>query len=311
MKSNRNNDQQKRHHYVRTLLASLLGSLAIWLIILSVMVVWLNRTLTDTNTFVETVTPLASQPAVKDFISEQISSGVDNAGLQAEVATALLTPEEIAGKNPDQVQAKVKSVILNDVNKVLESKEFNNLWSTSIRGTHVQLVQQLEADSPTITLGFTPALTGATELLRTTRVAPIVDQLKVAPDQSIIELKGNNISTVHNLYENLKSATVLFIIFAIGLLVLAVTISVHHTKTLRRIGLATGIGLLWIGLTILLLPIIKVGGQDPASQELVSEIAQVILRSLKLTALASGSFLVVAVLISKYGPKIFKKFSKN
>lgn len=311
MKSNQNNDQQKRHHYVRTLLASLLGSLAIWLIILSVMVVWLNRTLTDTNTFVGTVTPLASQPAVKDFISEQISSGVDNAGLQAEVATALLTPEEISGKNPDQVQAKVKSVILNDVNKVLESKEFNNLWSTSIKGTHVQLVQQLEADSPTITLDFTPALTGATELLRTTRVAPIVDQLKTTPDQSIIELKGDNISTVHNLYENLKSAQVLVIIFAIGLLALAVTISVRHTKTLRRIGLATGIGLLGIGLTILLLPIMKVGGPDVASQELVSGIAQVILRSLKLTTLVSGSTLVVVVLISKYGPKIFKNFSKN
>ena len=110
MKTPQLNAPTQKHHYLRTPLAVLCGFLALWLLIASVVVVWLNHTLTDTPTFVKTLTPLASKPQVEDYFSHKISDQITANGSPQDVGLALL-PNGIAGLNDAQIQAQSKEVL--------------------------------------------------------------------------------------------------------------------------------------------------------------------------------------------------------
>ena len=47
--------QVQKHHYIRTLFSSFFGFIAVGLIITSVLAIWLDATLTNTNQYVNTV----------------------------------------------------------------------------------------------------------------------------------------------------------------------------------------------------------------------------------------------------------------
>jgi hypothetical protein len=63
----------KVHHYVRTTVAAILGSLALLLVSASVLIVWANRTLTDTPTFVSTLGPVIERPELQDFVAQKVT----------------------------------------------------------------------------------------------------------------------------------------------------------------------------------------------------------------------------------------------
>jgi hypothetical protein len=100
--------QPVARHRVRTTFASLFGILAVLLIMSSVVSIWLNRTLTDTNTFVGVIAPLAQKPEIQNFVAQKASEElVKNAPTQ-DLANALLPAGAATGKSDEQVKARLR-----------------------------------------------------------------------------------------------------------------------------------------------------------------------------------------------------------
>jgi len=112
---------------LRTVLAGLVGLLAAVLLPLSLLSVWVHGVVSDTDTYVDTVTPLADDEVVQAAAVEEL----DRATVQ------LL---ESAGVAPPGVGILVHAV----VRRVVASPVFRTAWIAANRTAHDQLVAVLE-----------------------------------------------------------------------------------------------------------------------------------------------------------------------
>jgi hypothetical protein len=293
-----------RHHYVRTIFASIFGILALWLVLTSVVVVWLNRTLTDTNIYVKTVAPVVSKPEVQNYFANKLTDQIVDKNPVQDVAAALLPAEQVAGKTPEQLTPAVKAVIADNVKQVLSSTQFKQLWEDTNRSAHQQLLAQLNSGAEEINLDLSPALAGVTEQLKTTQLAPLVDQIDLGKDNAKLNLKGDDIKKVHNSYESFKKATIVLVALGLVMAGLSVAISVHHIKTVRRIAFSTGLGLLVFSLALEVGSLLKFDGGDAA---FASALAKTLLHSLLLLSFTLGLVLT----IGSIGSKLYAKYHKK
>jgi len=105
---------------------------------LAVPAVWLNRMLTDTDVYVETVAPLANDPAIQDAVADAASEAVvERADSKARVETVL--PENLQVLATPLSQAIDDFIRKQSVNLV-RSDQFASLWETVNRASHKALV---------------------------------------------------------------------------------------------------------------------------------------------------------------------------
>jgi hypothetical protein len=111
----------------RTALAGLAGILAAVLLPLSLLSVWVNGVVSDTDTYVDTVTPLADDEVVR-------AAAVD------EIERATVELLESAGTAPPGVGLLVHAV----VERVVASPVFRTAWIAANRIAHDQVIAVLE-----------------------------------------------------------------------------------------------------------------------------------------------------------------------
>lgn len=294
--------QTKKHYYARTALAVVFGVLATWLLLFGVVTTWLNRAVTDTNTYVATVEPLSRQDAVKDLIITKVDEQLRQSASGVDLATFTLPEGERIGKTDEQLKAAAITSINETISQTLDSEAFQTLWRASIRTAHKQLVTQLDSDSDTATFNMGPTITGAIALLEDTKLAPLIARLDLPDTGSFnIKLQSERLASVRNAYRLFKQGTILLIVVAVVCLALAVTLSVHHVKTLRRIVLGSGVGLLLVWAAVTTAPSKIAANSDASSKALIEAVADVLLRDLRLTTLIAGLvFISIGVLSEVY-----------
>jgi len=137
----------------RSFVATLLIVIGCILAPISVVAVWTKNLVTDTDRYVATVQPLASDPAIQNAIADKITAEIfahlDVAGLTNEAVDALasrgLPPRvatglhALAGPMSDGVQSFVRT----EVGKVVASEAFADAWLTANRAAHQALVAAL------------------------------------------------------------------------------------------------------------------------------------------------------------------------
>lgn len=133
----------------------------------SVLAVWSHRTLLNTDAWVDTVAPLADDPAITDAVAAALTNQVfdlldpqqlatDALPAQADFLAAPLT-NALHGWTEDQVKA------------LLQTEQFRNFWTTANRVVHTEIVSLLrgEAIGPVratdgvVTLNLLPLLSRA------------------------------------------------------------------------------------------------------------------------------------------------------
>ncbi len=301
----------KVHHRIRTVLAALFGILAVVLILSSLVSVWLNRTLTDTPTYVAAVAPLATKPDIQSFVAQKISDElVKNAPTQ-ELANALLSPSQIAGQTPQQLKILLQPVVYNTVLTTVRSPSFAELWKNTNQTAHAQLTSQLNSNSSIVSLDLTPVLVSVTDQLRTTPLGDIGSQAKISPNAGKVNLQGSGIYQARTTYQRFKQSTILVIILTLVAIALSVIISVHHIKTIRRILMGSGIICLFLAASIQLPLLITVKGSDLTTQKAAAVMIQTIFRNLQLASLVLGFVLVSAALASKIFDVVRAKSAKT
>lgn len=284
--------QPVKHHRVRTFFAALFGFFAIGLIITSIIVVWLNATLTNTNQYVKTVTPIVRSQAVQKFVTTQVSDQILN-GKDVplyDFASQLLGQDEVAGKTDEQLKVAVTPIVKETIRGIVSSPSFAKLWENSNRTIHASFVSQLDSNSPTIKLNFQPVINGVIDQLTGTRLAFVKDHLQLDGNTGQIEFEGKGLDTVRRGYKYFKEATWLIVLVTLVFVILCVWLSVHHLRTIRRIALFTG---LYAGILAILLSaghLVKLPGNDPDQQQLIIALFE------SLTHQLSTALIVVAVI---------------
>lgn len=290
-----------KHHYIRTLISSLFGSVAASLIILSIVVVWLDRTLTNTDQYVKTVAPLVSEPDVQNFIINETSAALlDNkeAPVQ-EVALQVLGAEQTAGKTDVQLRAELTIEVKNNVRSVVTSPSFATLWEKSNRDVHGQLISQLTSKSETIKLDFHPVVVGLVDQLGTTKFAFVGDKLELKEEVGVVTVQGDQLDTVHKVYDYFKKAMLAIIACAILAGILAVIISIHHWKTFRRIAMSTGIFSASLAVMLSATSLIRLNGMDAEQQKIAAALVNGITADLRTALIVTAIVCIGGALISK------------
>jgi hypothetical protein len=119
--------------------------LACLLALISVVAVFARNQLLDTDTYVATVAPLASNPAIQTQVATRVSDELDSRlGIQQRVKDALPAKAGfLAGPIAGEVRKAAYSITL----RLVQSQRFEQLWITANRVSHQQLVALLTGSS--------------------------------------------------------------------------------------------------------------------------------------------------------------------
>jgi hypothetical protein len=294
------------HHPARTFFASLFGFFAVLLIMSSIISIWMNRTLTDTNTFVAVIAPLATKPEVQNFVAQKASEQlVKNAPTQ-ELSNVLLPEGTRASAETDaQLKALLQPIIYNNVLKIVASPTFAAVWKDTNQTAHAALVSQLSNDSGNLSLDLNPLITDVVSQLKTTDLAQVSDQITVSPDAGKVNLQNSGIDKAHSYYTAFKRSTIVVVIAALICTGAAIALSVHHLKTVRRILLGTGVAALLLAGSIQVPSLVAIKLTDASSQKVVVVIIQSLFHNLQIASLITG---VVCITVA-IGIKVYEKLT--
>ena len=167
-------------HRMRSLGSALLIILASVLALLSVVAVWTNSIVRDTDRYVATVAPLASDPDIQQAVTTRVTDAViqriDVDGLVKELSDAAAqkgVPPRAAsliGNLTGPITSGLKELVSSTVSRVVTSPAFETAWTNANRRAHAAVDKALTGQA------------GGTVSLKNNQVAidigPVVDQVK-------------------------------------------------------------------------------------------------------------------------------------
>ena len=191
--------------------SAILLSLACLLAPLSVAAVWASTQISDTDRYVQTVAPLADDPAVQQAIANDVTQAVleyiDIESLTTELLTALgqqeNVPPRLGALLPGlaaPISNGVESFTRDQVGGFVASPQFAVLWEQVNRVAHQQIVTLLEgggggavsAQGDQITLNLGPVITAVKERL-VARGFSVASRIP-AIDRSFVLVQSGSIS---------------------------------------------------------------------------------------------------------------------
>ena len=296
---------QIQKHGIRTFFASIAGIIAVYLIMASITSVWLNRTLTDTPTYVNTVAPLVTNPAIQNFISQKVASQLVNSVPSQDLAIAILPASDLnSSQTPAQLKALLTSTVQSNVLQIVKSPSFATLWRNTNETAHTLLLSQLNSNSNQLTLDLTPTIQGVISELKTTQLSSVADKITLGPNSGRVNIKNSGITQVHKYYKSFQDGTILVVSITIIALILSVWLSVHHSRTLRRILFGVGILALLQALVLSIPRFITLPGIDQASQAAAKAFIEAIVQNLFLASLIIG----IVCMVTAIGSKLYTNF---
>ena len=124
---------------MRAFLAVVLIVLGVLCLILAPVAIWGRNFVLDTNKYVQTMAPLASNPGVQDVVVNQVDTNVQS-HLDVAAYVKQVLPPRAAALLAQPVQSAVYSLVHTIATKFVQSKLFAKLWVTVNRVAHKQLV---------------------------------------------------------------------------------------------------------------------------------------------------------------------------
>ncbi|MFD7135652.1 hypothetical protein [Streptomyces sp. NPDC059894] len=144
------------HRRLRTAGAAVLLVVTLLLAPAAVVAAWVQDTVTDTDRYVQTVAPLASDPAVQEAVTDKLTDRVvDNVDVQAVtdaltkvLADAGAPPRVVAGADAltGPLRSAVETVVRRNVERVISSDVFEQVWERANRQAHAAVLDMLTGD---------------------------------------------------------------------------------------------------------------------------------------------------------------------
>jgi hypothetical protein len=256
----------------RSIVATLLIVVACVLAPLSVAAIWTRNQVTNTDRYVATITPLASDPAIQQAITDQITAQVftyiDIQALTTQVTDALSARAEGRGLPPQAAAALqglagpvangVQGFVRTQVERIVQSQAFEDAWIQANRVAHDALVKALTGEGggavtvegDTVTLNLAPFIQTVKQQLvaQGFTLAERIPQV----DKSFVLFQSEDITRVRSGFNLLNTLGIWLPIIAIVLLVLGVYVAKDHRRALvgAGIGIAVSMVVLALGLAV-------------------------------------------------------------
>ncbi|MCW5951270.1 MAG: hypothetical protein KIT69_03310 [Propionibacteriaceae bacterium] len=219
---------------------------------------WAQSAVLETDRFVATTADLRDDPAVQEAIvaatTRAIMTGIDveartRGGLEGLTELVGLPPRssELLPSLAGPIALAIEGFITDQVTRVVESDRFSQLWETSVRGLHGQLLAVLRADDS--------SLLGLEEGRLSLRIGVVVDAVRdrllaggfelarfIPDSQATLPLVQVNPATIDAArlgYRGLTTSTVALPVLAGVALAGAILIARNRVRAVRWAGLAT------------------------------------------------------------------------
>ena len=250
----------------RTVVATLLIVVACVLAPLSVVAVWTRNQVTNTDRYVATVSPLASDPAVQAAIADQITAQVftyiDIKGLTTQALDALssrgLSPQVASQLEAFSVPIAngVQSFTRDQVGKIVASDAFTNAWIQANRTAHAELVKALTGEGGgAITVENDTVSVNLAAFVQTVKAQLVASGFTLAEripqvNASFVLFQSKDITRVRSGFNLLNTLGIWLPIIALILLVLGVYVAKDHRRAL--VGAAVGVAVSMVVLALAL-----------------------------------------------------------
>ena len=259
----------RRSHGVRSTAAVLLIILGVLLAPVAVVAHWAQQELTDTDRYVATIGPLASDPTVQSAVSNRLTAVVmeqlDVPTLVGDALSALNSPDLpptvglALGAAQQPLTDGIESFVHKTATAVVESPTFEDAWVEANRLAHTQLVAVMEGDTGNVLqVGddgqLTIELAGLIETLKTRLVdngfAVAANIPEVNASFTIVET--SQLVTAQNAYGALDVIGTWLPWLSLALIAAGVLTAVHRTRALVVAGLALAVSMLVLGIALYL-----------------------------------------------------------
>jgi hypothetical protein len=228
---------------------------------------WASLEVSSTDRYVATVEPLIHDPAIQNYLTDQITTQITNqlniTGVVNQTASELNSKGltrigSLLSQFAPQIASSVYSFIHSTVHSAVSSSQFATIWVTVNRVTHQQLVKVLSGQGSTsisikngqITLDLGPFITAAKTDL-------IAHGLKLASQippvhPTVVLFQANDLGKAQALYRVIKAGRIVLIVLVLLLLGAGVWVARGHRRALvgTALGLAASMLVLGIGLNI-------------------------------------------------------------
>ena len=254
----------------RSIVATLMIVVACVLAPLSVVAIWTRNQVTNTDRYVATITPLASDPAVQQAITDQITAQVftyiDIQALTTQVVDALSARVEGRGLPPQAAAALqglagpvangVQGFVRTQVERIVQSQAFEDAWIQANRVAHEALVKALTGEG-----GGAVTVEGDTVSLNLAPFIQTVKQQLVAQgftlaeripqvDKSFVLFQSEDITRVQRGFSLLNTLGVWLPVIALILIGIGVYVAKDHRRALIGAGVGVAIGMLLLALSL-------------------------------------------------------------
>jgi hypothetical protein len=258
---------RRRHLSWRTPVSLVLIVLGCILAPVAVIGSWASLEVSNTDRYVATVEPLIHDPAIQNYLTDQITTqitsqlnitGVVNQAADELTSKGLTRIGSLLSSFGPQIASSATSFIHSTVHSVVSSPQFAAIWVTVNRVTHQQLVKVLSGQGSTsisikngqITLDLGPFITAAkTDLIA--KGFKLASQIPpVHP--TVVLFQANDLGKAQTLYRLIKAGRIVLIVLVLLLLAAGVWVARGHRRALigAGLGLAASMLVLGIGLTI-------------------------------------------------------------
>ena len=251
----------------RSIIVMILVTVGAILAPLTVVATWAHDQIGDTDQFLETVTPLASDPAVQnaiaDRITQEINSAINVEEITGEALTALsgqnFVPPRAASVLPSlavPLSNAIENFVRTRVDQLVQSDAFQQAWVESMRQAHTQMVAVLTGDTPeSIDISDGAVKINIASFVASVKQILIDDGFSFANriptiNASFTVFKADNIGTGQKFFGWLETLARILPILTLLLLFSAVMVARNRRKTLLTAGLAVVASMVLLGLVL-------------------------------------------------------------
>jgi hypothetical protein len=281
---------------------------------LSATAVWASRQVSDTDRYVETVAPLASDPAVQSTIADAVTgaifAAIDIQGITTE------TLDTIAEQGlPPRVATNLKALsgplvngvqgfIRDQVGNFVASPEFAAVWKQANETAHTALVNLLEgnrggalsAQNDSVTLNLAPIIAQVKERLVASGFG-LADRIPVI-DKSIVLVQSDSVTKAQGLYRLLNTLGVWLPIVALVLFAAGVYVARDHRRALLigALGFVGAMLALGVALAVARALYLNALPGEVLSRDAAGSIFDTLVRYLRLALRAVGALALIVAL---------------
>ncbi|MFE5768866.1 hypothetical protein ACFQ7O_10985 [Streptomyces sp. NPDC056485] len=305
-----------RWHRLRAFLSALLIIIGCVLAPLGIVAAWTSSIVGDTDRYVTTVAPLASNPDVQAAAANRVTGAVmehiDLPNLLEDVAPdqrPLL--QKALGKLGNGLEGAVRSFVHEKALDVVQSNAFETIWTNANRTVHTSLVRALTGSDE-----------GAVQIKNdsvTIDLAPVIDQVKnklVDSGMSVAAkipevhtdftvLRSDDIGRVKTGFRLLEIMGFWLPVIAVVLAAVGVLLSVHRRRTLVTAALGFALAALVLGIALTVFRTVYLNAlPDTVSQPAAGAVYDAMIKLLRTTVrmvVALGVLLALAAWLSGPG----------